>query len=242
MKTENHPEVGPQSAPPNTSPAPRERSVRAANRVRAPRAAHQDRRHRNTRRTGIIVFSAAAGLLLLTASYLWLLGGTTPHSVPTIGGPFTLTRGNGQVVTDRDFRGRYLLIYFGYTSCPDICPTTLSAIADAIDILGTKAERLQPLFITVDPNHDTPAIVRAYVRSFSPRIIGLTGTPTQIRTVEQEYRVSSTIHQTNPGADSYTVDHTAVLFLVAPNGRYLAPFAATETGPELAKRLARYLG
>jgi protein SCO1/2 len=181
-------------------------------------------------------------LLLLTASYLWLLGGTTPRSVPAIGGPFTLTQGNGQVVTDRDFRGRYLLVYFGYTSCPDICPTTLSAIADAIDILGSRAERLQPLFITVDPSHDTPAIVRAYVRSFSPRIIGLTGTQVEIRAVEQEYRVSSAIHQTGPGANDYTVDHTAVLFLVAPDGRYLAPFSATETGPELAKKLAKYIG
>jgi len=202
---------------------------------------HTDSRRKNARGTGIIFVSAAAGLLLLTASYLWLLGGTTPSSVPAIGGPFTLTQGNGQVVTDRDFRGRYLLIYFGYTSCPDICPTTLSAIADAIDILGTRAERLQPLFITVDPAHDTPAIVRAYVRSFSSRIIGLTGTSTEIRAVEQEYRVSSTIHEIGPEASNYTVDHTAVLFLVAPDGRYLAPFAATETGAELAKSLAQYI-
>ena len=203
---------------------------------------HTKIHRKNTRRTGIILLSAAVGLLLLTASYLWLLGGTTPRSVPAIGGPFTLTQGNGQVVTDRDFRGRYLLVYFGYTSCPDICPTTLSAIADAIDILGSRAERLQPLFITVDPSHDTPAIVRAYVRSFSPRIIGLTGTQVEIRAVEQEYRVSSAIHQTGPGANDYTVDHTAVLFLVAPDGRYLAPFSATETGPELAKKLAKYIG
>jgi protein SCO1 len=199
-------------------------------------------RRRRTRRTGIIVFSAAAGLLLLTASYLWLLGGSTPRSVPAIGGPFTLTQGNGREVTDRDFRARYLLIYFGYTSCPDICPTTLSAIADAMDILGTRAKRLQPLFITVDPRRDTPTIIRAYVRSFSSRIIGLTGTPAQIRAVEREYRISSTVHRSGPGASNYTVDHTAVLFLVAPDGRYLAPFAATESGAELAKSLGRYLG
>jgi protein SCO1 len=205
-------------------------------------ARRADKRRKNTRKTGIIVFSAAASLLLLTAFYLWLLGGTTPRSVPPIGGPFTLTRGDGQVATDRDFRGRYLLIYFGYTSCPDICPTTLSAIADAIDILGTRADRLQPLFITVDPSHDTPAIVRAYVRSFSPGIIGLTGTPAEILKVEQEYHVSSTIHQIGPGANNYTVDHTAVLYLVAPDGRYLAPFPATESGAELAKNLAKYIG
>lgn len=205
-------------------------------------ARRADRRRRDTRGTAIIVSLAAAGLLALTGSYLWLLGGTTPTGVPPIGGPFTLTEGDGHAVTNRDFRGRYLLIYFGYTSCPDICPTTLSAIADAIDILGSRAERLQPLFITVDPKHDTPEVVRAYVRAFGPRIIGLTGTPAEIRAVEQEYRVSSIIQESGPASSSYTIDHTAVLFLVAPDGRYLAPLAATDSGVELAKKLAHYLG
>ena len=201
-----------------------------------------DSRRKSTRRAGIIFFSAAAGLLLLTASYLWLLGGTTSRTVPAaIGGSFTLTRGNGEVVTDRDFRGHYLLIYFGYTSCPDICPTTLSAIADAIDILGTRAQQVQPLFITVDPAHDTPVIMRAYVRAFSPRIVGLTGTLAEIRAIEQKYRITSTIDDTGSGRSGYTIDHTAVLFLVAPDGRYLAPFAATESGAELARDLVRYI-
>ncbi len=201
-----------------------------------------DSRRKSTRRAGIVFVSAAAGLLLLTASYLWLLGGTTSRTVPAIGGSFTLTQGNGEVVTDRDFRGHYLLIYFGYTSCPDICPTTLSAIADAIDILGSRAQRVQPLFITVDPAHDTPAIMRAYVRAFSPRIVGLTGTPAEIHAIEQEYRITSTIDDTGSGRSGYTIAHTAVLFLVAPDGRYLAPFAATDSGAELAKDLARYVG
>lgn len=199
------------------------------------------RRRRNSRRTAIVVSWAAAGLLLLTVFYLWLLGGTTPPAAPAIGGPFTLTEGDGRVVTDRDFKGRYLLIYFGYTSCPDVCPTTLSAIADAIDSLGNRAERVQPLFITVDPAHDTPAILRDYVRSFSPRIVGLTGSPAEIRAVEHEYRITA-VDETSPGGNSNTIDHTAVLFLVAPDGRYLAPFAATESGAQLAKDLARYLG
>jgi protein SCO1 len=204
-------------------------------------ARRANRRRRTARRTTVLVSAAAAGLLLLTASYLWLLGGTTPSNVPAIGGPFTLTQDNGQVVTDRDFRGHYVLIYFGYTSCPDVCPTTLSAIADALDILGPRAERLQPLFITVDPGHDTPAILYAYVHSFGPRIVGLTGTPAQIHAVEREYRVTA-VHEAGTGAGSYTIAHTAVLFLVAPDGRYLAPFAATDSGTQLAKQLARYIG
>lgn len=200
-----------------------------------------DSRRKNTYRTDIVFFSVAAGLLLLTASYLWLLQGTTPRIVPAIGGSFTLTEGNGKVVTDRDFRGHYLLIYFGYTSCPDICPTTLSAIVDAIDLLGSRSQRVQPLFITVDPAHDTPAVMRAYVRSFSPRIVGLTGTLAEIRAIEHEYRITSTMDETDSGRSGYTIDHTAVLFLVAPDGRYLAPFSATESGAELAKDLARYV-
>ncbi len=195
-----------------------------------------------SRGTAIAVFSAVACLLLLTAAYLWLLGGTTPPAAPAIGGPFTLIRGDGRVVTDRDFRGRYLLIYFGYTSCPDICPTTLSAVADAMDILGPRADRLQPLFITIDPDHDTPPVMHTYVRAFSPRIIGLTGTLAEIHAVEQEYRVSGTVHETGSGTGSDAVAHTAVLFLVAPDGRYLAPIAPTETGPELARLLGLYIG
>lgn len=200
-----------------------------------------DQRRAQHRRTGIALFSAASGLLLLAGAYLWLLGGTAPVR-PVIGGPFTLTQSDGRVVTDRDFRGHYLLIYFGYTSCPDICPTTLSMVANAMDILGPRAQQLQPLFITVDPAHDTPAMMRDYVRAFGERIVGLTGTDAEIRTIEQEYRISSTVHENGSGTDDYTVDHTAVLFLVAPDGRYLAPIPATETGPELAKDLARYLG
>ncbi len=203
---------------------------------------HVDHRRKNTHRTGIIFCSVVASLLLLTGCYLWLLGGTTPRNATAIGGSFTLTKGNGKVVTDRDFRGHFLLIYFGYTSCPDICPTTLTAIADAIDILGTRAQRVQPLFITVDPAHDTPAIMQAYVRAFSPRIVGLTGTVAEVRAVEQEYRIISTIDDTDSRSGGYTIDHTAVLFLVAPDGRYLVPFAATESGAELAKNLARYVG
>jgi protein SCO1 len=187
-------------------------------------------------RHGMVLFAAAGALLLLTIAYLWLLGGTTPRAVPAIGGPFTLMEDNGKTVTDRDFRGRYLLIYFGYTSCPDICPTTLTAIADAAGILGSRARLLQPLFITVDPERDTPAVLHDYVRAFGGSIVGLTGTPAQIHAVERAYRISSAVHPTAPG--NYTVDHTAVLFLVAPDGRYLAPLAADESGADMARRLA----
>lgn len=204
--------------------------------------APRSHRQKVIRRRAVLLMSAAvAGLLLLTGSYLWLLGGTTPNGIPAIGGPFTLVSDADDVVTDRDFRGRFLLVYFGYTSCPDICPTTLSAVADALDILGNKAGKLTPIFITVDPKRDTPAVLHAYVRSFSPRILGLTGNATQLQSVEREYHISSIVRQNGSQVSNYVVDHTAVLFLVAPDGHYLAPFPATETGAGIAERLSPYI-
>jgi protein SCO1/2 len=186
------------------------------------------------------VIAVAAGLLLLAGGYLWLLGGTAPRPAAAIGGPFRLTQENGQVVTDRDFRGRFLLIYFGYTGCPDVCPTTLAAVADAIDRLGARAARLQPVFITVDPARDRPDAVRRFADGYSPRILGLGGTPAQIAAIEQAFRISSRVRTAGPNA-SYTVDHTSVLLLVGPDGRYLAPLPAIESGAEIAARLVPYL-
>src|SRR5580692_11634030 len=107
-----------------------------------------------------------AVLLIGAGGFLWLSGqnGNNPMS---IGGPFTLEDGSGKPVTDRDFRGKYMLVYFGYTFCPDVCPTTLNAVADAMDKLGPAAARIQPLFITVDPKRDTPAVVKQYVAAFT---------------------------------------------------------------------------
>ena len=119
-----------------------------------------------------IIGLVVAVLIIGTGAFLWLSQGGTASFV---GGPFALEDGNGRQVTDRDFRGKYMLVYFGYTFCPDVCPTTLNEVADALDRLGAKADRLQPIFITVDPKRDTPAVVKQYVAAFTPRLIGLTG-------------------------------------------------------------------
>ena len=186
-----------------------------------------------TRRSGLAAMAGGvAGLLLLTSAYLWLLG----PAPAVIGGPFTLVRGDGQAVTDRSFRGKYLLIYFGYTACEDVCPITLSAVAEALDALGPRAGGLQPLFITIDPARDTPAAVARYAASFSPRFIGLTGTPAEITRIARQYHAAS-IAQHNPDR----IDHTSVLYLVGPDGRYLAPVRANESGAQMAKDLTRYL-
>jgi protein SCO1/2 len=184
--------------------------------------------------------SVAFGFLLLTAGYIWLLQpGRAPAS---IGGPFALKQDDGRVVTERDFRGQYMLIYFGYAHCADVCPTTLSAIADALDILGNRAADLRPIFITVDPQRDTPAIARAYARKFSPRILGLGGTQEQVDAVEKSYRVSGAMMEPPAGTSAdYAMDHTAALFLMGPDGRLLAPLSGLQGGPTLAQQLAEYL-
>ena len=178
-----------------------------------------------------------AVLLLGAGGFLWLNG----DAGPTVGGPFTLENGSGKTVTDRDFRGKYMLVYFGYTFCPDVCPTTLSAVADALDKLGPKANELQPVFITVDPKRDTPAVMRQYTAAFTPRLIGLTGTPEQIANVAKEYRVYYAKHRTGPGPDDYSMDHSSVLYLMGPNGKFVAPLNAEGSGDALATALRKLI-
>jgi protein SCO1/2 len=206
------------------------------------RSGRTRQRARRERKEIATVASLAAALLLLAGGYLWLLGGTAPpRPAPAIGGPFALTTGSGQAVTDASFRGRYLLIYFGYTACRDVCPLTLAAMGQALDALGNRGNQVQPLFVTVDPRRDTPDVVQRYVAAFSPRLVGLTGTPKQVEAVAREYRVSAAIHDDHASAQGYAVDHSSVLYLVAPDGRYLAPIRANETSAEIAADVARHL-
>nr|WP_294505983.1 SCO family protein [uncultured Rhodopila sp.] len=182
-----------------------------------------------------------AVLLLGAGGFMWLSAGS--GNGIAIGGPFTLEDGGGKPVTDRDFRGKYMLVYFGYTFCPDVCPTTLSAVADAMDKLGPDyAARVRPLFITVDPRRDTPAVVRKYTAAFGPEITGLTGTPEAIAAVAKEYRVYYAEHRTGPGPGDYSMDHSSVLYLMDPKGAFLAPIRADQTGDEIAANLKKLMG
>jgi protein SCO1 len=185
-----------------------------------------------------IIGLVMAVVILGTGGFVWLSRGGTASLV---GGPFTLEDGSGKQVADRDFRGKYMLVYFGYTFCPDVCPTTLNEVADALDHLGSKAEQLQPIFITVDPKRDTPAVIRQYVAAFTPRLIGLTGSDEQIAKVAQEYRVYYAEHRTGPGPNDYTMDHSSVLYLMGPDGRFIAPIRADEDGPQMAADLGRLM-
>jgi protein SCO1/2 len=170
---------------------------------------------------------AVAGLAAASLLVVWLLGGlpsagTLSPSSGTIGGPFALTGADGQPVSDRDFRGRWLLIYFGYTHCPDICPTTLAEISQTLDLLGADAAQIQPLFVTIDPDRDTPQIVGDYVKEFDPRIIGLAGKPGEIAAVAKAYRVFYAKREAaGANGGDYLMEHTAFIYVMAPDGRYV---------------------
>ena len=192
------------------------------------------------------VLYATVGLLLAVllvgaGGFLWLSGNGGNNTLG-IGGPFTLEDGNGKPVTDRDFRGKYMLVYFGYTFCPDVCPTTLTSVADALDKMGPAASRVQTLFISVDPKRDTPPVVKQYAAAFGPGIEGLTGTPEEIARIAKEYRVYYAEHRTGSGPNDYSMDHSSVLYLMGPDGGFIAPVRADQSGDEIAANLKKYMG
>jgi len=156
------------------------------------------------------------------------------NSPVTIGGPFTLTSPDGTTVTDQTYRGKWLLVYFGFTSCPDSCPTALLEISAALEKLGPDAD-IQPLFITVDPRRDTPAVMGNYTQSFDPRIVGLTGTPQQIAAVALEYGVYYEPRQSGPGAEDYVMDHGTYLYLMDPEGKFVRGLDADTPGERIAE-------
>lgn len=160
-----------------------------------------------------------------------LMSGRVP-----VGGDFTLTGAHGREVSLRDFRGKLVLIYFGFVSCPDICPTDLAAIGQALRALGPSASQVQPIFITLDPARDTQAILRDYARAFHPRMIALTGDPGRIRAVAASYKV---FYERVPvaGETGYTIDHTAFTYLVDRAGKYVGIYPPGTQHERLARML-----
>ncbi len=158
-----------------------------------------------------------------------------------IGGPFALTDHTGKRVTDQDFRGRYTLVLFGFTFCPDICPSALQVMSAALDRLGPKADRFVPVLITVDPERDTPMQLASYVQSFHPRLVGLTGSPAEIEAVVKAYRVYVKKVPDPKSTAGYSIDHTSLIYVMGPDGAYVTHFAHTTNADVMAERLAKLL-
>jgi protein SCO1/2 len=193
---------------------------------------------------------ASALALVLSAGIAWwqidtavstVQGGT--KSAVSIGGPFAMTDHHGKAVTDTDYRGKYLLIYFGYTYCPDVCPTELGTMAKALDLLGPRADRVQPLFITVDPERDTATHLNDYVGLFHPRLVGLTGTAEQVRDTARAYRVYyAKAPQKDGKPEDYLMDHSSFLYLMGPDGGFIGVYPAGTTADRIAQDLGPRLG
>lgn len=154
-----------------------------------------------------------------------------------VGGSFTLTDQTGRRVTDQDFRGRYMLVLFGFTYCPDICPSGLQVMAAAVDQLGPKASRIQPIFISVDHERDTPAQLAQYVASFHPRLVGLTGSREEIAEAARAYRVYYKKVDDPKSTAGFTYDHSALIYLMGPDGKYVAHFSHAAGPDTIAARL-----
>jgi protein SCO1/2 len=161
------------------------------------------------------------------------------QQLPQIGGHFALSTPDGHRVTDTTFRGKWLLVYFGYTSCPDVCPTTLSAMALALDKLGPLADKVQPVFITVDPERDTAKIVGEYVKDFDPRFVGLVGSPQEIGTAAEQFHVYYRVRQL--GNNEYVVDHSSFIYLIDPNGAFVRLLTGDLPGHQLADELRKLM-
>ena len=177
----------------------------------------------------------AAGLYFRESSAAGVSGNLGSSGVAAIGGPFALQTIDGATVTDRTYRGKWMLIYFGYTRCPDACPTALSDIGVAIEKLGKTSDKIAPLFITVDPERDTRQVMSAYLDSFDRRIVGLTGSRTQIEVVTKAYRVFVEAHKDQGG--DYLVDHSAYFYLMGPDGEFVDVVEGETPGDRLAERL-----
>jgi cytochrome oxidase Cu insertion factor (SCO1/SenC/PrrC family) len=157
------------------------------------------------------------------------------------GGPFTLVDQDGRKVTDRDFRGRWMLIYFGYTHCPDACPTALNDMAEALDRLPEEQrKRVQPIFVTIDPERDTPAVLKDYVGAFEGAdIVGLTGSAEQVAEAAKAYRVFAKKRERQDDPADYSMDHTSNLYVMDPEGKYVTMVSHLLPPEKLATRLAQ---
>jgi protein SCO1/2 len=179
----------------------------------------------------------AAGAAYVLRPNLGALPGSLPMAA-SIGGPFELTTHEGRRLSNADLKGAPFALFFGFTHCPDVCPTTLLELSNVIKELGPDADRMRYLFVSVDPKRDTPDLLKLYLSNFDPRIVGLTGTPAEIAAVAKAYRA---IYEKVPGKDgsSYTFNHTALVYLMDRDGRFAGTLNYQEPEDVQLKKLRR---
>jgi protein SCO1/2 len=194
----------------------------------------------------VILFILAAALLLIvlaipmTASKNKSAESNKPVASGKFGGPFTLVDQDGTPFTDKDLEGQYALLYFGFTYCPAICPTELAKMANALDQLGTDADSIKPIFITVDPERDTADVMKGYVTHFHPRLMGLTGTVEQIEQAKKAYKVYAAKVE-DPSLSDYTMDHSSYIYFLAPDGALLSLFKTQDTAEDMVTEIKKWI-
>ena len=195
---------------------------------------------RTASRPLVIVTAFTASLLIGLLVMLWAMGGVRGVTAPAaIGGPFQFTDQSGATVTDKDLKGKPTLIFFGFTHCPDVCPTSLFEISEILRAMGKDADRVNAYFISVDPERDNAAAMKDYLSSFDPHLRGLSGDPAAVQKVITEYRVYAKKVPLKDG--DYTMDHTALIYLMDRDGKFVAPFNVNRKPEEAASDLKRYL-
>lgn len=192
-----------------------------------------------TSRALVVLGAFLTGLVLFLGVILLITGRSSSPAVAAVGGPFHLIDQNGKPVSDTDMKGRPFLVFFGFTHCPDVCPTTLFEISEVLRKLGPDADRTGALFITVDPERDTPAAMKDYLSNFDPHLRGLTGDPAAVNAAIKAYRVYAKKVPLDGG--DYTMDHTAIVYLMDKNGHFVAPFNLKRTAQAAADDLRRHL-
>ena len=192
----------------------------------------------------LILTIAMIAVVLVAGVAIWRITQSTPaaSSAVNIGGPFTLTDQAGLTVTDKTYDGSWRLIYFGYTFCPDACPTELGVMAQAIETMGPAGQKVQPIFITIDPDRDTVQQLKGYVPLFDKRLVGLTGTPQQIAAVAKEYKVYyAKADQPGVDAKSYGMNHSSFVYLMDPKGKFITVFSSDTDSDKMAAEIRRYM-
>ena len=189
----------------------------------------------------LVLAAFLGGLVLCLGSILWFTGrgvGPVATAPSTVGGPFNLTDQNGKPISNETFRGKPFLVFFGFTHCPDVCPTTLFEVSEVMRRLGPDADKTAALFVTVDPERDTPEMMKEYLSSFDPHLSAATGSVEAMAAVAKAYRVYYKKIPTEGG--DYTMDHTAIVYLMDKNGNFVTPFNLRRKPEEAAADLKKY--
>jgi protein SCO1/2 len=181
-----------------------------------------------SRKQLLFALTVVLAALVTGLSALWITIGERPRlpgsGTALIGGPFEMTDQNGKRVSDKDFLGKYALYFFGFTYCPDVCPSGLQVMSAALDEMGDAAKNIQPVFVTIDPGRDTPEVMKEYVSNFHQNLIGLTGSEADVAKIASVYRVYYAKREAKSGDPDYLMDHSALFYLMGPDGKFVRHF------------------